>query len=181
ASVSVTSLGLCERKMEICDSPNVHSDRSAQTEKRCSLSDERVRSLLLSDRGCRAVARVDLGSIGEDIEFFANSLEEKFQIATQIGAADRALEEHVATEGDRRIELGADVRYRSGAVARNLPDLENQARHLDPISIIDDSVGVWAAKGDPKRRAQVEVRVQQQRPVVAPDPEGRIRIRLLHR
>lgn len=88
-----------------------------------SISQKRIRVLLLADRCLRAVTRQDNGIIGQSEQFFAYSAQKQIAIASgQIPSPDPSPEQDIASDQDAfpgRVETQA-----SGAMARDFEHID---------------------------------------------------------
>ena len=99
---------------------------------------------------------------GEREQLGADAGNQLRPVAADIRAADRTGKQDVAAEDERRAELVAEEDHRAGTVTGNLADLECQTRDREPFTLVDEAVGGRARDGNPERRAEIGVGVDQQ-------------------
>ena len=186
--VPLAPLGAGERQVQVGDRPDVHGASApavvdSVTGQRGAyvgpgeIEDERVGPLLLADGRGRAVTRVDQRRVGQVQQLREDARHELVVIAPQVGPADRAGEQDVAAEDERRVVGRADEDDRAGAVPGNLADLEREARDLEHLAVVDQPVGGRAGDRDPERAAQVELGVAERGGLVPADDQGGVRDR----
>jgi hypothetical protein len=108
-------------------------------------------------------------------EFGADAAQQLLQVAAgKVGAADRAAEEHVAAEDDRRIASHQEDNV-PGRMTRDVEHLKPNSGRIDDVALPHQLIGRGAADVNAGEAAQVEHRIREHVRVAGADHERSVR------